>query len=91
MNLVRQSCVIVVDIFRVARKDRDLRTADARLKQYEIEMSELKARNEALAYDVNRKTDDATVRRILIVTLTIDSDDETNVTRRCFRLSTANG
>ncbi|CAF1173640.1 unnamed protein product [Adineta steineri] len=43
---------------RLARKERDLRSAEGRLKQYETEIAELKARNEALVYDNNRKTDD---------------------------------
>ncbi|UJR13623.1 hypothetical protein I4U23_000636 [Adineta vaga] len=43
---------------KLARKERDLRAAEARLKQYETEIADLKARNEALVYDNNRKTDD---------------------------------
>jgi hypothetical protein len=45
-------------IFRLARKERDLRSLEGRLKQYETEIADLKARNEALVYDNNRKTDD---------------------------------
>jgi hypothetical protein len=33
------------------------------LKQYETEIGELKARNEALGYDANRKTDENVVRK----------------------------
>jgi len=43
---------------KLARKERDLRAAEGRSKQYETEISELKARNEALGYDANRKTDE---------------------------------
>ncbi|CAF1133970.1 unnamed protein product [Adineta ricciae] len=43
---------------KLARKERDFRTLEARLKQYENELADLKARNEALVYDNNRKTDD---------------------------------
>ena len=48
---------------RLGRKERDHRAAESRLKQYEGEMAELKARNEALVYDNNRKADDLVVRR----------------------------
>jgi len=47
--------------FRLARKERDLRSVETRLKQYETELADLKARNEALVYDNNRKTDDNVV------------------------------
>ena len=47
--------------FRLARKERDIRATEARLKQYETEIGDLKARNEALVFDVNRKTDDNVV------------------------------
>lgn len=43
---------------KLARKERDLRAAEGRLKQYENELSDLKARNDALSYDANRKTDE---------------------------------
>jgi lamin B len=43
---------------KLARKERDIRAAEGRLKQYETEIGELKARNEALGYDANRKTDE---------------------------------
>ncbi|CAF0726100.1 unnamed protein product [Adineta steineri] len=43
---------------KLARKERDLRAAEGRLKQYETEIGELKARNEALGFDANRKTDE---------------------------------
>ena len=46
---------------RLARKERDLRAAENRLKQYETEIADLKSRNEALVYDNNRKTDDNVV------------------------------
>jgi hypothetical protein len=49
--------------FRLARKERDLRSTEARLKQYETEISDLKARNEALVFDNNRKTDDNVVSK----------------------------
>ncbi|CAM4989238.1 unnamed protein product, partial [Rotaria socialis] len=42
----------------LARKERELRAAEGRLKQYEVEMGELKARNEAIGYDANRKSDE---------------------------------
>jgi lamin B len=43
---------------KLARKERDLRAAEGRLKQYETEIGDLKARNEALGFDANRKTDE---------------------------------
>ncbi|CAF3285982.1 unnamed protein product [Rotaria socialis] len=43
---------------KLARKERELRAAEGRLKQYEVEMGELKARNEAIGYDANRKSDE---------------------------------
>ncbi|CAF1678471.1 unnamed protein product, partial [Adineta ricciae] len=43
---------------KLARKERDLRAAEGRLKQYETELSDLKARNDALGFDANRKTDE---------------------------------
>jgi hypothetical protein len=46
---------------RLARKERDLRAAEVRLKQYETEIGDLKARNEALGFDANRKTDENVV------------------------------
>ena len=46
---------------RLARKERDLRAAEGRLKQYETELSDLKARNDALGFDANRKTDENVV------------------------------
>ena len=42
----------------MARKERELRLFEARIKQYETEIADLKARNEALVFDHNRKTDD---------------------------------
>jgi hypothetical protein len=47
--------------YRLARKERDIRAIEGRLKQYETELGDLKARNEALGFDVNRKTDDNVV------------------------------
>ncbi|CAF3715840.1 unnamed protein product [Rotaria sp. Silwood1] len=43
---------------KLARKERELRSAEARIKQLETEIADLKARNEALVFDNNRKTDD---------------------------------
>ncbi|CAF0904418.1 unnamed protein product [Rotaria sordida] len=43
---------------KLARKERELRSVEGRLKQYETEIGDLKARNEALGYDANRKTDE---------------------------------
>jgi hypothetical protein len=51
---------------RLARKERDLRSIEARLKQYETELADLKARNEAIVYDNNRKSDDNVVSPFLI-------------------------
>ncbi len=48
---------------RLARKERDVRSTEGRLKQYETEISDLKARNEALVFDNNRKTDDNVVSK----------------------------
>jgi len=50
-------------LFRLARKERDFRAAEGRLKQYENELADLKSRNDALSYDANRKTDENVVRR----------------------------
>lgn len=50
--------------FRLARKERDLRSIEGRLKQYETELGELKAQNETLNFDNNRKTDENVVSRI---------------------------
>ena len=61
-----------LDCCRLARKEREARAADARLKQYETEIGDLKSRNEALVYDVNRKTDDNVVRSENLIRL-IDS------------------
>jgi hypothetical protein len=47
--------------FRLARKERDLRAGEGRLKQYETEISDLKARNEAIGFEANRKTDENVV------------------------------
>ncbi|CAF4023969.1 unnamed protein product, partial [Rotaria sp. Silwood2] len=43
---------------KLVRKERELRAAEGRLKQYETEIGDLKARNDALGYDANRKTDE---------------------------------
>jgi len=43
---------------KLARKERDFRAAEARLKKFETENAELKAHNEALVHDNNRKSDD---------------------------------
>jgi len=43
---------------KLARKERDLRAAEGRSKQYETEIGDLKARNEALGFDANRKSDE---------------------------------
>ncbi|CAF3997689.1 unnamed protein product [Rotaria magnacalcarata] len=43
---------------KLARKERELRAAEGRLRQYEVEMGELKVRNEAIGYDANRKSDE---------------------------------
>ncbi len=53
--------------FRLARKERDLRAAETRLKQYETEIADLKTRNETLVYDNNRKTDDNVVSDSLVL------------------------
>lgn len=62
---------ILFSLIRLARKERDLRAAEGRLKQYEAEIAELKARNDALGYDANRKTDENVVcrERFLIILL----------------------
>lgn len=49
---------------RLGRKERDLRAVEARLKQYETEIADLKARNDALSFDANRKTDENVVCRL---------------------------
>lgn len=43
---------------KLTRKERELRSAEARTKQYETEIGDLKARNETLVFDNNRKTED---------------------------------
>jgi hypothetical protein len=53
--------LLLISHFRLARKERDLRAAEGRLKQYETEIADLKARNEALGFDANRKTDENVV------------------------------
>jgi hypothetical protein len=56
-----RSFYIVFFYYRLARKERDLRAAEGRLKQYETEIADLKARNEAIGFDANRKTDENVV------------------------------
>ena len=46
---------------RLARKERDIRAIEARLKQYETEIGELKGQNDAFGFDLNRKTDENVV------------------------------
>ena len=48
-------------ISRLARKERDIRAIEARLKQYETEIGELKGQNDAFGFDLNRKTDENVV------------------------------
>ncbi|CAF2079725.1 unnamed protein product [Rotaria magnacalcarata] len=48
---------------KLARKERELRLSETRTKQYETEITDLKARNEALVFDNNRKTDDNAILR----------------------------
>lgn len=43
---------------KLGRREREFRASEGRLKQYETELAELKARNEALGYESNRKTDE---------------------------------
>lgn len=43
---------------KLARKERDIRAIEARLKQYETEIGELKGQNDAFGFDLNRKTDE---------------------------------
>jgi hypothetical protein len=47
------------------RKERDLRAAENRLKQYEIEMGELKAKNETYTFDLNRRSDENVVSLLI--------------------------
>jgi len=48
-----------------ARYDRDMRANESRLKQYEADIGELKARNDSLALDASRKADDNAALRAL--------------------------
>ncbi|CAF4467134.1 unnamed protein product, partial [Didymodactylos carnosus] len=59
---------------KLGRKEREARANEARLKQYENEIGELKARNDAVILDANRKTDDNVALRGL------NSDLEKQVT-----------
>lgn len=43
---------------KLGKRERDLRNAENRLKQYETEIGELKSRNELLVHESNRKSDD---------------------------------
>ncbi|CAF3564267.1 unnamed protein product [Rotaria socialis] len=48
---------------KLARKERELRLSETRIKQCETEITDLKTRNEALVLDNNRKTDDNAILR----------------------------
>lgn len=63
---------------KLARKERELRAAEGRLKQYETELADLKARNEALGYEVNRKTDE----NVALRGANNDLDKQVNVLKR---------
>ncbi len=48
-------------LFRVSRVDRDARGFESRLKQYENEIAELKARCDAMAFDTSRRIEETDV------------------------------
>lgn len=50
--------------FRASRNDRDARTYESRLKQYENEIGELKARLDAITLDATRRIEENEVRPI---------------------------
>lgn len=45
-------------LYRASRNDRDVRAYELRLKQYENEITELKARNDAITFDATRKIEE---------------------------------
>jgi len=63
---------------KLARKERDQRATDSRLKQYENELADLKSRNESLVYDNNRKTDE----NVNLNDLVKDLDKQVNSLKR---------
>ncbi len=54
-------CFLFINIylfFRVARNDRDSRAYESRFKQYENEISELKARYDSITFDASRRIEE---------------------------------
>lgn len=51
-------------VFRATRSERDARTFESRLKQYEIEMAELRARADAINIDSSRRIEENDVKKI---------------------------
>jgi hypothetical protein len=51
-QIIHRNCFFFV---RAARSDRDARTYESRLKHYENEISELKARCDAVTFDATRR------------------------------------
>jgi hypothetical protein len=62
MNVSSDCCVYRS---RVTRTERDARAYETRLKQHEIELAELKARSDAMTFDIARRQDDNDVRTML--------------------------
>ena len=52
-----------VVVFRFSRVERDARGYESRFKQYENEIAELRARCEAISFDIKRKIEDNDVRK----------------------------
>ena len=48
--------------FRANRSERDARAYESRLKQYENEIAELKARSDAITFDATRRIEENEVR-----------------------------
>lgn len=51
--------------FRASRSERDARAYESRLKQYENEIAELKARSDAISFDASRRIEENEVRLCL--------------------------
>ena len=51
--------------FRASRSERDARAYESRLKHYENEIAELKARSDAITFDATRRIEENEVRLFL--------------------------
>jgi len=59
------TCLSLYKHFRVARNDRDSRAYESRFKQYENEISELKARYDSITFDASRRIEENEVSLVL--------------------------